>query len=459
MTACHNSLDCVSVSADLVCDPRRGFCVQCAKGADCKDDQQCVTNQCVVVTNCQSSDDCKDGKVCDTGNGSCVECLSDDKCTSSQHCIQNTCRTACASDRECTPQGMLCGTTVCIECSAQKACATGSYCNSTGLCKTAVCTSGESMCSDTGVAQCKADGSGWGSVVACSDSKPCEAYGGVATCGGSSPTPDGGVITPNDGGTTPGDGPIPTCGTDMAMGTATPCTTIPKLYGTQTVDGKDDDFCGVPSFQFTYQNPSTVKLNNYNNIPMSQFEVVTARVAWSSAGFSAFFDVQDSSIQTVYDKDQAQAISRSYQGDSIELFISSSNTVSGLTGTDSNTLHVILPADGPAVSVKTSNSGGASTGTPTALPTTQYNQAKTSTGYAIEVQLPWPGGAAPSSGTQIRFDLALNSADTTCSGVDDMRDAQMVYYVGTVTNTTCQSSNDGTVPYCDDRTWCTTTLE
>jgi hypothetical protein len=40
-----------------------------------------------------------------------------------------------------------------------------------------------------------------------------------------------------------------------------------------------------------------------------------------------------------------------------------------------------------------------------------------------------------------------------------MRDAQMVYYVGTVTDTTCQSSNDGTVPYCDDRTWCTTTLE
>jgi hypothetical protein len=433
--------------------------VECTKPADCADEKVCVSYQCVAATPCASSADCQNGKVCDTTNSSCVECLAEGDCTSTQHCIQNTCRTACASDKECTPNGLLCSTTltVCVECSAQKACPTGTYCNSSGLCKPAVCTAGQSMCLDTGVASCKPDGSGYGEAIACKADKPCAAYAGVAACGGPSPTIDGGVDI--DGGSI--DSPILSCSLvdSGTQGTATPCTTIPELTFTQTVDGKDDEFCNVPSFQFGVKTDG-VKIHNYNNIPDSQFEVITARVAWSAAGFSAYFDVQDSSVQTVFDKDPTQATTKSYQGDSIELFISSNNNVSGLTDTDTNSLHVILPAAGPAVSVKTSNSSGSSTGTPTALAVTQYKQTKTSTGYAIEVQLPWPGGTAPSAGTQVRFDLGLNSADSICSGVDDMRDAQLLYYVGAVTGTTtCQSSNDGTVPYCDDRTWCVTTLQ
>jgi hypothetical protein len=307
------------------------------------------------------------------------------------------------------------------------------------------------MCSGAGVAKCKADGSGWGPVTACSASTPCTAYAGVASCGGTSI--DGGTTPAVDGGDQ-GDVPIPTC----TSATVDPCKTIPMLLGTQTLDGKGDDLCSVPSFQFTAQT-SGVKVNNYNNVPLTQFETVTARVAWTSAGISAFFDVLDTSVQTVYDKDPTQAQDKAYQGDSIELFISSSDAVTGLTGTDNNTLHIIVPADGPAVQVKTSNNGGASTGTPTLLLATQYQQAKTSGGYAIEVQLPWPSGS-PSSGTQVRFDLALNSADTNFNTVDDMRDGQLVYYVGTVSGTTtCQSSSDGTVPYCDDRTWCETMLQ
>jgi hypothetical protein len=74
------------------------------------------------------------------------------------------------------------------------------------------------------------------------------------------------------------------------------------------------------------------------------------------------------------------------------------------------------------------------------------------------VQLPWPDGA-PNAGSQIRFDLALNSADTIFGTVDDMRDGQLLYYVGTVNgNSTCMS-NEGTVPFCDDRTWCTTSVQ
>ena len=197
-------------------------------------------------------------------------------------------------------------------------------------------------------------------------------------------------------------------------------------------------------------------------------EVATVRVAWSSTGIHAFVDVQDASVQTVYaylqtqpTADQTQAISQVYQGDSIELEISSSNTVTGLTGTDTNTLHVIVPASGPAVSVKTSNTSGASQGTQTALSTSLYAQKITSTGYAIEVDLPWPGNITPAAGATVRFDMSLNSADSNFTSIANMRDGQLVYYLGTVAATTCEGlpASDAPIePFCDDRAWCATPL-
>jgi hypothetical protein len=149
-------------------------------------------------------------------------------------------------------------------------------------------------------------------------------------------------------------------------------------------------------------------------------------------------------------------VAKGYQGDSIELFVSSNNNLTGLTGSDANSLHLIIPAAGPAVSVKTDNGSGASSGRHSELPTAQYKQTLTATGYAIEAVLPWPGGTPPNAGTTMRFDIGLNSADKNFGGIDDMRDGQMLFFVGTVGgNTTCQSS-DGTVPYCDNRTWCAT---
>jgi hypothetical protein len=76
----------------------------------------------------------------------------------------------------------------------------------------------------------------------------------------------------------------------------------------------------------------------------------------------------------------------------------------------------------------------------------------------IEALLPWPG-TPPTVGSSIRFDLALNSADDKFGTVGDMRDGQLIYHLANVGNTTCQGNNDGTVPFCDDRTWCTTTLD
>jgi hypothetical protein len=248
----------------------------------------------------------------------------------------------------------------------------------------------------------------------------------------------------------PSDGGGGSCGSGT---TADPCKSgIPKFTGTQKVDGSGSEFCALPYFVLNAQNAA--KIINYNSVPLSQFETATARVAWDSAGFHAVVEVQDSSVQTVNMVDATQATSKSYQGDSIEIFFSSSNNVTGLTSSDSNTVHLVIPANGPAVSVKDTGSSG----TPTALLTSQYAQATTSTGYAIEVLIPWPGSTPSSAGT-IRFDMALNSADKTYSSIDKMRDGQLIYYIGSPSGTTTCQTTDGTVPWCDDRIWCQTVVQ
>jgi hypothetical protein len=449
-TPCGNSRDCGN---DEVCDQSRGVCVECVQPADCTDGRTCVQYECVTASTCASNDDCG-GKLCDTDRKVCVDCLGDGDCAAdTEHCVQSACRPACASDKQCTPQGMLCDTTssVCVQCMVDADCPASAYC-AAGACKPDTCDQAMSACVGGGVAACNGSGSGWATASSCGD-KDCIASGGVASCGGS-PPPDGGP-PPVDGGEPQADAPP----SDDAPGTCNtaaldPCTGIVAFGGDQTVDGKDTDFCAVPTFTFGVDNAKVN--NNYNNIPNSQFEVVAARFAWSSAGLHAFFDVTDASVQTVNMKDPGQAVDKVYQGDSIELFVSASDSLTGLTGSDGNAMHVILPANGPAVVVQTTNNGGVSV-THTALPTEQYAQAVTDKGYVIEVKLPWPGGNAPSAGGHIRFDIALNSADTICSGVDDMRDAQLVYTVGAVSGqSTCPGAPDA---WCDDRTWCDTALQ
>jgi hypothetical protein len=306
-----------------------------------------------------------------------------------------------------------------------------------------VCDSTQSACNGTSVAACGAAGDVFDGYTSCSATKPCTARGAVASCGGVPPNKDGGTAD------VPAS-PLPDAGGISCSGgtAADPCKAgIPKFTGTQTVDGSGSEFCSLPYFTLNAQNAA--KVINYNSVPTSQFETATARVGWDSAGFHAFVDVQDSSVQTVKMADASQATSKSYQGDSIEFFISSSSSVTGLTSSDSNTIHLVVPANGPAVSVKDT----ASSGTPTALSTGQFAQATTNIGYAVEILVPWPG-AAPSAGSSVRFDMALNSADKSFTSVDKMRDGQLVYYIGSLSGaTTCQTA-DGTVPWCDDRTWC-----
>jgi hypothetical protein len=428
--ACGESRDC---EAERVCDPGRGICVDCATATDCTGGEICILNQCVLVVTCQSSSECG-GRLCDTSTHGCVDCLSDADCgASTEHCVSGSCRPACTQDAECPAEARFCdsATSTCLQCKGTSDCPASSNCGG-GVCQADLCDSTQSTCSGNGVSWCNEAGNGWAAPSACAAGKSCTAWGGVATCDG--PVSDGGP-PPDDGGPVPGDGPA-----GCSTATASPCTAIPKFNGTQTLDGKGEDLCELPSFPFGVAN-AAVKINN-NNIPDTQFEVVTARVGWTQTDLVAFFDVKDASVQTVSMKDPG------------EVFIASTDSLTGPTATDNKALHVTIPASGSGVLVKTASGGSV---THTALPAAQYAQATTSSGYAIELKLPWPGGGSPGAGGKVRFDLALNSADTNCSGVDDMRDAQLLLYRGNVSSTTCP--NNSPDAWCDDRTWCSTTLQ
>lgn len=428
---CKTSLDCISApDSQTVCSVA-GQCVQCVQAADCGEDGgygfECLSNRCVAYDPCSSDDECASGG-CDTARGRCVECVTDGNCSDGKRCVEQKCRVNCDSDNDCTPQHMLCNTSigVCIQCTAELACGNGLLCSPTGLCVPPVCTAGQRTCVAGGIGTCAPNGSGYGIPAACPVGSTCEEVAGKPSCYSA----DGGLAC-----FVPGD----------------PCQHVEPYADTQKLDGVGDDFCGVPTYTLNAQ--TAARVISWHSAPK---EVAKIQVAWADDGLHIFVDVEDSSVQTVQMKDPTAALTRAYMGDSIEILFSSSDAVTGLTATDANTLHVQIPASGPAVSIKTSNTSGTSEGVATAL-TAPYAQKITATGYAIEAKLPWPGNVKPARGSQIRFDLTLNGADTDCTSVDDMRDGGLVMHLGQVPNSTCQS-NDGSVPYCDDRLWCATSL-
>jgi len=107
LRACRNSLDCAQ---GMVCDPSIAGCVECVTSADCPANNDCNGRQCVPFVPCKNSLQCPQSQVCNATAGRCVACLTDADCAdaTTKTCVANACRTKCASDRTCTPMGLLC---------------------------------------------------------------------------------------------------------------------------------------------------------------------------------------------------------------------------------------------------------------------------------------------------------------------------------------------------------------
>ena len=232
--------------------------------------------------------------------------------------------------------------------------------------------------------------------------------------------------------------------------TATPCSGLPAFTGTQVLDGNDDDFCNLPSFELNFSNAAGNggRVVVYNPGGTSYPEHAIARVAWDSAGIHAFIHVTDPNFVAATD------IGTIYNSDSIELlFTSTTSGLSGGTAQDSGlAMHVIIS---PPLAAKSQATGY--NGSQTALDPSLFWAGTESGGYKVELKLPWPG-TPPSKGSQIKFDMQLNSADgISTTGDAGPRDAQALLYQGSDPgNSPCGSD---LYPYCDDRLWCSTSLQ
>jgi hypothetical protein len=189
-------------------------------------------------------------------------------------------------------------------------------------------------------------------------------------------------------------------------------------------------------------------VKEYNPGSKSSPEKAIARVAWDASGIHAFIHVIDPKFVPAADLDNI------WNADGIELMFSS--TTSGLKGGTADdsavTTHVIAS---PPFVARSKASG--TNGSQSALETKYYVASTTSDGYKVEFNLPWPG-TPPTSGAQIKFDMEMNAGDGKSSNGDaGPRDAQAMLYVGS--DPGGSPCNGELFPYCDDRVWCSTSLQ
>jgi Cys-rich repeat protein len=233
--------------------------------------------------------------------------------------------------------------------------------------------------------------------------------------------------------------------------TAQPCTAIPPFTGTQVVDGYADDFCKVPGFILAFDSTAgKINVGSGEASGTTYPEKATFRVAWSPTMVHVHIEVVDPSVNP---NNNAADI---WNGDGVEFMISTSNSVTGLTSNDANTLHVIANST-MGVTVKASGASGehspiSDTGAVKTLTTSQ--------GYAVEVKMPWPQGTTVAAGTAIYFDAALNSARLNTADNSAPRVAQALLFQSTNTaSTSCTGTGNDLAPFCDDRLWCPTKFQ
>jgi len=281
-----------------------------------------------------------------------------------------------------------------------------------------------------------------------------DATGGEAS-GGTAGASSGGDETGGAGGAASGGGETGGAGGgggEVSCTTARmdPCGSIPRFEGRQTVDGSDADLCSLPTFVLNFTDGDVyvhVDHEGSNDAGNKRQETATVRLGWSEAGLHGFVTVTDAFLFASGRDDPGYI----WNGDGVEVFVAgSASGLTGNSGRDAVTHVQFGAAPSLAAAVKTVD-GSASH---SALPASQYVTSVVSGGYTIEFLLPWAGGA-PSSGAEMAFDLALNSADNEPAGAPDGRDAQAILHNGSPGG--ASPCGDNAEPWCDDRTWCTPT--
>jgi hypothetical protein len=219
------------------------------------------------------------------------------------------------------------------------------------------------------------------------------------------------------------------------------CTTIAKFSGTQSVDGSDADFCGVPATTFNFASAEFTNVTNES--ADTSLSEATVRVAWDAMGLHAHVHVKDPLLQ--------HTGADAYDGDTVQFFISSNAPTTGLTSeTVGVTQITVIPAAG-GTPTSIVYYGDAPTFAPTTTPT--YFSDVVSDGYVVEMLWPWRADA-PVGGDQIALDVMVSVEDNTLG-----RDFEYAYALKPLTDSACVDFySNFESPWCEQRHWCAPTL-
>jgi hypothetical protein len=241
----------------------------------------------------------------------------------------------------------------------------------------------------------------------------------------------------------------------VALPIATPCANLPHyeklaVLGAagQTMDGRADDFCDVP---FVVFDNSTGIVKDPNPTPAEARTTMTIRAAWSTFGLHLHLAVKDPKvIVTPYSNDNL------FEADSVEVYTAGYDALTGAFDgmtKDLGAQQIIIAPTNPEGTVMTRGVyffSGTRKGSPSI---DRWAARNTAEGYEIEMRVPWadlkPSGMpAPTAGKKIALTFAFNNKTDTTK-------AFSVFQVKPVATpvTGC------TQPFCDDRYWCTPTLD
>lgn len=314
--------------------------------------------------------------------------------------------------------------------------------------------------------------------------------GGAGAQAGLGNSGDAGSGGSGDGGGTDAGGAATggaaTCGTGGSAGAGTAnctiktggdaCSSIPKFSGVQAVDAFGDDLCDVPATVFELKKGKTIN-GPLPNLPTA----LKARIAWDEQGIHAHFHVDDPKLIAISRTD-------SWGPDYVELDIGGSEPFSGYFDgktRDKGFSNIFLTPQGSVTPIPGFTSSGPARASmrfnwevsagPIPMPRgVPWAFRVVSGGYEFELLLPWKilGRAQPPvAGDAIALNLGLGSSDdpafwswwpsestpTSTPGLNGLS-WYKINALPAGTTSTCNSAFSP-YPWCDDRTWCSPTLE
>jgi hypothetical protein len=175
------------------------------------------------------------------------------------------------------------------------------------------------------------------------------------------------------------------------------------------------------------------------------YAIVSAKVGWSDEALHVHVHVLDDAVYP--DPDDTTL----WNGDSVQVFVAGSNDLDGnYSGTEAGgAKHVLVSPDGRGLELYEYPSLSYS-----AYPSEDFAARIVDDGYEVELRIPWSSAANPRTrGTNFGFALVVTSDDSG-SGVEV--EGGVAVYPSTTPATICE---DEATPGCDNRTWCTPSLE